>query len=341
MGHSPLPLAVTMGDPAGIGGELTVMAWARRAEGLPCFYAIDDPERLAQCAALAGLSVPVVEIADPAEACAAFATALPVLAEPLRAEQPPGTPVAANAMPVIRSIERAVEHVSDGLAAGVVTNPINKLALYEGAGFAYPGHTEFLGALARVKRTVMLLAGPELRVVPITIHVALSEVPKLLDQALICDTARITATALQKYFGIASPRLAFSGLNPHAGEGGKMGREEIEIIAPALAELRAEGLDVQGPLPGDTMFHAEARIGYDVALCMYHDQALIPLKTLDFHHGVNVTLGLPFIRTSPDHGTAYNIAGTGKANPTSFIEALKMAARCAENRRNAVERNAA
>ena len=333
MAQTPRPLAVTMGEPAGIGGELTAMAWARRqAEDIPPFYAIDDPARLARCAEAAGLEVPIVEIAAPAEAMGHFSSALPVLPEPLAAPQPSGVAVAANAPGVIRSIERAVADARGGQAGGVVTNPINKRALAEGTGFAYPGHTEFLAALGGQGRTVMMLAGPELRVVPVTIHIGLSEVPALLSAELICETARITAAALRVDFGIARPRLAFAGLNPHAGEGGRMGREEIDLIEPALAILLGEGLDVSGPLPADTMFHAEAREGYDAALCMYHDQALIPLKTLDFHRGVNVTLGLPFIRTSPDHGTAFDLAGTSRANPTSFIEALRLAQSCAVRR---------
>jgi 4-hydroxythreonine-4-phosphate dehydrogenase len=220
--------------------------------------------------------------------------------------------------------------VQAGRAAGVVTNPINKKALYDGAGFAYPGHTEFLGYLAGVERTVMMLASPILRVVPVTIHVSLREACEQLSTALIVETARILDADLKRYFGLAAPRIAVSGLNPHAGEGGAMGDEEISIIEPAIAALKTSGVDASGPWPGDTMFHEAARAQYDVALCMYHDQALIPLKALDFANGVNVTLGLPFIRTSPDHGTAYNIAGTGAADPSSLIEALRVAANMAQ-----------
>jgi 4-hydroxythreonine-4-phosphate dehydrogenase len=226
---------------------------------------------------------------------------------------------------VIRSIERAVALTLQGRAAAVVTNPINKAALYEGAGFAFPGHTEFLAHLGGVERSVMMLASPLLRVVPVTIHVALAEAARRLNGPEIVETVRILHAALIRDFGIAAPRIAVAGLNPHAGEGGAMGREEIEIIVPALDLLRAEGMDIRGPLPADTMFHARARAGYDAAVCMYHDQALIPIKTLDFDRGVNVTLGLPFIRTSPDHGTAYDIAGKGVAKPDSLIEALKLA----------------
>ena len=219
-----------------------------------------------------------------------------------------------------------------GRAAAVVTNPINKRALHEGAGFAYPGHTEFLGALGGVTNSVMMLAAPGLRVVPLTVHVALREVFPLITVAHILDTARIIHDAMRRDFGLPQPRIAISGLNPHAGEGGSMGDEEIEIITPAIDTLKREGIDATGPWPGDTMFHDDARAGYDVALCMYHDQALIPLKTLDFHRGVNITLGLPFVRTSPDHGTAYDRAGTGKADPRSFIEALRTAREMADLR---------
>ncbi len=323
------PLAVTMGDPGGIGGELTIMAWKRRQEDtLPPFYTLDDPARLAAM----GGDMPVIEIDDPAQAIAAFDAGLPVLPLPLAAAQPPGEPVAANAGTVIASIERAVEHVRAGKAAGVVTNPINKRALYEGAGFAYPGHTEFLAALGGVDRSVMMLAAPGLRVVPLTVHVALRDVIAGITQSSITHTARILNDALRRDFALPSPRIAIAGLNPHAGEGGSMGREEIEIIAPAIDTLRGEGIDASGPWPGDTMFHDDARPGYDVALCMYHDQALIPLKTLDFHRGVNITLGLPFVRTSPDHGTAYDRAGKGTADPRSFIEALRTARAMADAR---------
>ena len=321
-----------MGDPAGIGGELTVMARARQAEGLPPFYALDDPARLSVIAQTLAPSCPVIEIDDPSEACAAFAHGLPVMALPLAAPQPPGQPVAANARAVIASIERAVADARAGRAAAVVTNPINKRALHEGADFAYPGHTEFLAVLGRVDTSVMMLAAPGLRVVPLTVHVALRDVIAGITRESILATARILHEAMRRDFALPSPRIAVSGLNPHAGEGGSMGREEIETIAPALAALRAEGIDASGPWPGDTMFHDDARSGYDVALCMYHDQALIPLKTLDFHRGVNITLGLPFVRTSPDHGTAYDRAGKGTADPRSFIEALRAARAMADAR---------
>lgn len=326
--HGPsAPLALTMGDPAGIGGELTVAAWsALRDHAGAAFFAVDDPARLA------ALGAPVAEISDPAEAPALFASALPVAPLPLPAPVTPGAPTPENAQTVIDSIDRAVAYAMSGAAGGVVTNPINKAALYDGADFQHPGHTEYLGHLAGVSRTVMMLAGPSLRVVPVTIHNALAEVSRLLTPQLLTETIHITDAALRTDFALAAPRLAVAGLNPHAGENGAMGREEITTIAPTLDRLRAEGLDLIGPRSADTLFHAKARAGYDAAICMFHDQALIPIKTLDFDRGVNVTLGLPFIRTSPDHGTAYDIAGTGVADPTSLIEAIRLCAELAANR---------
>ena len=322
----PLPLALTLGDPAGIGSEIALAAWASGRVTQP-FFLIGDPAHLGPLATRAG--VPLAEIASPEAAAALFARALPVLPLTLPAAAPPGRPDPANAPAVVAAIDRAVALVQAGAAAAVVTNPINKKALKDGTGFRFPGHTEYLAHLGGVARPVMMLVSPELRVVPVTIHIALAEVPGALTAELIEETARITAQALIRDFGIARPRLAVAGLNPHAGEQGAMGREEIEIIAPALERLRGEGLEISGPLPADTMFHAQARARYDVALTMYHDQGLIPLKALDFARGVNVTLGLPFIRTSPDHGTAYDIAGTGQADPTSLIEALNLAAEMA------------
>jgi len=331
-GSAPPPVALTMGDPAGIGGEIALAAWARRADAdLPVFFAIDASARLRAL----GSAVPVREIAGPAEAADIFAEALPVLPCALPADAIPGKPDPANAAATVASIDRAVALAMDGGASGVVTNPINKKVLYDGAGFAHPGHTEYLAHLAGVPRTVMMLAAPGLRVVPVTIHIPLAAVPRALTAALLADTARITARALGRDFGIARPRLAVAGLNPHAGERGAMGREEIDVIAPTLEVLRAEGLEIAGPLPADTMFHPAARARYDVALCMYHDQALVPLKTLDFARGVNVTLGLPFVRTSPDHGTAYDIAGQGSADPTSLIEAIRLAGQMARARARA------
>jgi 4-hydroxythreonine-4-phosphate dehydrogenase len=252
-------------------------------------------------------------------------TGLPVLPQPFPQPATPGKPAAENAAAVIAAIARGVELVSRGEATALTTLPIHKKALMDGAGFRYPGHTEYLAHLAGVDRVVMMLACPELRVVPATIHIPLKDVPATLDAKLLSDTIRITDAALRRDFGIESPRIAIAGLNPHAGEGGAIGREEIEVIGPVLESLRAEGLGLSGPHSADTMFHAAARATYDAAVAMYHDQALIPIKTIDFAGGVNVTLGLPFIRTSPDHGTAFDIAGEGRADPTSFVAALELA----------------
>jgi len=318
------PIALTCGEPAGIGPELSALAWRALGDTVP-FFLIADRRHLAALP----VAVPVVEINDPAEAAQAGRAGLPLLHHDFAAENRPGVPDPANAAGVIAVIERAVSLVQTGQAAAVCTNPIHKKALKDGAGFAYPGHTEFLAALGGVARPVMMLAAPGLRVVPVTIHVALEQVPSALTATLLTETIRITATDLRTRFGIARPRISVAGLNPHAGEGGTMGRAELDLMTPVLDQLRREGLTIAGPLPADTMFHAEARATYDVAVCMYHDQALIPLKTLDFHGGVNITLGLPFIRTSPDHGTALDIAGHGLANPSSLIAALKTAAEMA------------
>jgi 4-hydroxythreonine-4-phosphate dehydrogenase len=322
---APLPIALTIGEPAGIGPEIAVAAWQRLGPRLP-FFVIADPAHLDH------LGVPVRTIASPAEAAHAGLSGLPVLAHEFPAPAVPGRPDPANAAAVIAVIARGVDLVMRGEAAALTTGPIHKKALIDGAGFAFPGHTEYLAHLAGVERVVMMLAGPDLRVVPTTIHIALKDVPGALDAALLSDTIRITDAALRRDFGVESPRIAVAGLNPHAGEGGVMGREEIEIIAPVIDALAAEGLGVTGPLSADTMFHAAARARYDAAIAMYHDQALIPIKTLAFDEGVNVTLGLPFIRTSPDHGTAFDIAGTGRANPASLIAALELAAEMARTR---------
>ncbi len=316
------PLALTMGEPAGIGGELALKAW----KAAPCcFFTIDDPARLSALSERLGLEVPVVAIAAPAEAEAVFPRALPVLVQELAAEVEPGRLDPANAAAVIAAIERAVALVRAGQTAAVVTNPIHKKTLYQ-AGFQYPGHTEFLAALADIDTApVMMLACPGLRVVPITIHLPLIEAAGALTTEAIVHAGRVTAAALATDFGIAAPRLAVAGLNPHAGEGGALGREEAEIIAPAVATLSRDGIDVTGPAPADSLFHAAARGRYDAALCMYHDQALIPLKTIDFARGVNITLGLPFVRTSPDHGTALDIAGQGQADPRSLLAAFETA----------------
>lgn len=323
----PLPLALTMGEPAGIGGELTLKAWLQR-ESLPVFFALDDPERLTVLAKQLGWAVPVQAIHDPAEANIVFPQALPVLPCTLARPPIPGKPDTANNATVLTSITQAVQLVQAGQAAALVTNPIHKAVLAE-TGFAFPGHTEFLAHLAGspAPQPVMMLACPGLRVVPVTVHCSLAQAAASLNSALITTTARIVAQDLRRWYGMARPRLAVAALNPHAGESGRMGREEIDIIAPAIAELRQDGLDVVGPAPADTLFHAEARRHYDAALCMYHDQALIPLKTIDFAGGVNITLGLPFLRTSPDHGTAFDLAGTGRADPTSLFAALRDAAR--------------
>lgn len=328
------PLALTMGEPAGIGGEIALQAWLRRdREQLSPFFLLDDPARLEQIAARFGWQVPLQQIASPTETASCFATALPVLPVPLAAPALPGQPDTANAPAVLQAIEQAVAFARSGEAGAVVTNPIHKAALYA-AGFRHPGHTEYLAALCGGVTPVMMLASDRLRVVPVTIHVALRQAIALLTTDLIVETARITAADLRDKFGIPQPRLAIAGLNPHAGESGSMGDEDAAIVAPAVERLRAEGLDVTGPLPPDTMFHAAARAGYDAAICMYHDQALIPIKTLDFDQGVNVTLGLPIIRTSPDHGTAFDIAGQGIASADSLVAALKMAGAMARHRQH-------
>ena len=326
------PIALTMGEPAGIGGEIALKAWRDRAAGVPPFFAIDSPARLQKLANDLRLAVPVQEIDQPDAAAACFETALPVLALSHDVEARVGKPETSTAAAVIESIERAVQLTQSGGTSALVTNPIQKSVL-TAAGFAHPGHTEYLAALAGPgAEAVMMLACPELRVVPVTIHVALAEAARTLTGDKIMYCGRVTAAALMRDFGIATPRLAFAGLNPHGGEKGGMGREEIDIIEPALSQLRAEGINARGPLPADTMFHSVARNTYDAAICMYHDQALIPIKTINFEGGVNTTLGLPFVRTSPDHGTALDIAGQGVASPTSLITALKLAAEMSAKR---------
>ena len=323
------PLALTQGDPAGVGPDITLAAWENRAAlNLPPFLYLGDPDVLAARAKTLGRDVPLRE-ADPASAAAIFANALPVLPIAAGATVTPGQPDSKTARGTIAAIEMAVALTMGGQTAAVVTNPIAKAVLYE-AGFAFPGHTEFLADLAtraigKPLLPVMLLAGPKLRAVPVTIHIALSAVPAALTTELILDTCRIAHADLRDRFGIAAPRLAISGLNPHAGENGTMGREDDAVIRPAIAALQAEGIDARGPLPADTMFHDAARATYDVAICMYHDQALIPAKALGFDDSVNATLGLPFIRTSPDHGTAFSLAGTGAAKADSLIAALRLA----------------
>lgn len=323
-----LPLAMTMGDPAGIGPDLALAAWRDRTPEAP-FFVLAAPQILAAAARRVGFEAPIIET-DPASAAAKFAAGLPVVPLAHAVEAEPGRPSAANAAATIESIKRAVEAVHRREARAVVTNPIAKSVLYE-AGFSFPGHTEYLGELAKgwgaPAFPVMMIWSSALAVVPVTIHIPLAEAPRALTAELIVRTARVVDRDMRARFGVMRPRLAFAGLNPHAGESGGIGREEITIIAPAIEALRAEGIDVAGPLPADTMFHPKARARYDVALTMYHDQGLIPVKTLAFDEGVNVTLGLPFVRTSPDHGTAFDIAGKGLANPASLIAAIRLADR--------------
>lgn len=322
----PPPLALTMGEPAGIGGELALKAWlARDRATLPAFFVIDDPERLRAIARDLGLAVVVRPISAPEEARKAFASGLPVLLQPLVVPVAPGKPDPANGPAVIASIRRAVELALAGDAGAVITNPIHKKSLYD-AGFHYPGHTEFLAALVPgTPAPVMMLAIPDLRVVPVTIHSSLGKALASLEPNAIVHCGKVTAAALKCDFGVPMPVIAVAGLNPHAGEEGSLGREEIEIIQPAIDLLRAAGIKALGPLPADTLFHPRARARYHAALCMYHDQALIPVKTIDFEHGINITLGLPFVRTSPDHGTAFDIAGKGTASAESLIAAIRLA----------------
>jgi 4-hydroxythreonine-4-phosphate dehydrogenase len=326
------PLALTSGEPAGIGPDITLGAWLRRHElKLPPFYLLGDRDLLADRVRRLGLKVELAD-ASPEEALGTFAKALPVVATSKSATAQPGKPDATSAEAALSSIRRAVADVTAGKASAIVTNPIAKNVLYR-AGFGHPGHTEFLAELAAKDgvppQPVMMLWSPELAVVPVTIHLSLREALALLSSELIVSTARIVVADMRARLGIAHPRLVVSGLNPHAGEHGTLGNEDIAIVEPAVDILRSEGIDVRGPLPADTLFHKAARDTYDCAICMYHDQALIPIKTIAFEDAVNVTLGLPFIRTSPDHGTAFDIAGTGRANPSSLIAALRLAARMA------------
>ena len=326
------PLALTSGEPAGIGPDITIKAWLRRAElKLPPFYLRGDCDLLRDRAKALGLDIPLADV-SPEDTLATFANALPVVATGAVATARPGQPDDTSADAAISSIRQAVGDVVAGRAGAVVTNPIAKSVLYR-AGFRHPGHTEFLAELAAAggptPQPVMMLWSPVLAVVPVTIHLPLKDAITGLSSNLIVTTVRIVVADLKTRFGLAKPRLVLSGLNPHAGEDGTLGTEELSIVAPAVDILRAEGIDVRGPLPADTMFHDAMRKTYDCAICMYHDQALIPIKTLAFDDAVNVTLGLPFIRTSPDHGTAFDIAGTGRANPSSLIAALRLAARMA------------
>ena len=327
------PLALTLGEPAGIGPDLAVAVWRRRAElDLPRFYLIADPDFIRRRAERLGLEVPIATV-TPAAAAAAFPSALPVVDLDVAVSAEPGRPDRSSAPAAIASLRRAVADVLSGAAAAVVTSPVAKNVLYSW-GFAEPGQTEFLATLAQEttgkwQRPVMMLWSPELAVVPVTTHLPLREIFAHLSTELVIETGRIVARDLAGRFRIPRPRLAVAGLNPHAGEEGTLGEEDRAIVAPAVARLKADGIDVRGPLPADSLFHRRARASYDAALCMYHDQALIPIKTLAFDHAVNVTLGLPFVRTSPDHGTAFDIAGTGTADATSLVAALRLAARLA------------
>ncbi|MCA3443023.1 MAG: 4-hydroxythreonine-4-phosphate dehydrogenase PdxA [Rhodobacter sp.] len=312
------PVALTCGEPAGIGPEIAVAARRRLGTSVPFFW-IGDPRHLPEGADWQPITAPDQALALPADV-------LPVLVHAFPAPARPGRPDPANAADVVAVIARAVGLVQSGAASAVCTAPVHKKALMDGAGFAFPGHTEFLAHLAGVGRVVMMLVCPGLRVVPATIHIPLADVARSLTARLLEDTIRLTHAGLIRDFGIPAPRLAVAGLNPHAGEGGAMGHEEIDLIIPVLDRLRAEGFLLDGPKPADTMFHAAARARYDAAIAMYHDQALIPVKTIDFARGVNVTLGLPFIRTSPDHGTALDIAGQGRADASSLVAALQLAA---------------
>ena len=327
----PLALALTLGEPAGIGPDITFAAWRRRAElDLPPFYLLADPQFVARRAARMAPDL-AIAVVEPAAAAAAFKTALPVVDIGVPISADPGSPDRSSAPAAIAAIRRAVADVAAGAASAIVTNPIAKNVLYR-SGFAEPGHTEYLAKLVEestgvVLHPVMMLWSPELAVVPVTIHLPLKDVVTRLTCELVVETGRIVARDLRDRFGIAHPRLAVAGLNPHAGEDGALGDEDITVVRPAVERLVADGIDARGPLPADSMFHQAARATYDAALAMYHDQALIPIKTLAFDHAVNVTLGLPFVRTSPDHGTAFDIAGTGRADPGSLIAALGLAAR--------------
>ena len=331
------PIAMTMGEPAGIGGEVLLKAWRALQGTGPQFFALDDPARLAALAAALHLDVPIAVIGDPADAAKHFARALPVLPLGPKVEAVAGAPSGKTGAAVVMSIEKAVALATSGKASAVVTNPIQKSVLYE-TGFSFPGHTEFLGKLAGTGHDpVMMLIARDLRVVPVTIHVSLKSAIESLTTDLIIDRAQNTARALRQDFAIARPRLAILGLNPHAGENATMGLEDRDIVAPAVSALHRLGIAAFGPVPPDTAFTERARKSYDAAICLYHDQALIPVKTIDMDGGVNVTLGLSIVRTSPDHGTALDIAGQGIANPGSLIAAIRLAADLARHRTAAAQ----
>jgi 4-hydroxythreonine-4-phosphate dehydrogenase len=324
-----------MGEPGGVGPDLTLVVWRQHERlGVPPFYLLADPDFIADRARQLGMDCPIASV-EPRDAATVFDAALPVVPLETTVSAHPGRADPSNATAVVEAIARAVGDVRSGDAAALVTNPISKQSLYA-AGFRHPGHTEFLGTLSAAwtgftARPVMMLAGPELRAVPVTIHIPLRDVADALTEELIVETGRIVASDLRRRFALPRPRLAVAGLNPHAGEGGALGMEDRTIIMPAIEALRADGIDVVGPLSADAMFHRAARAGYDAAICMYHDQALIPAKTLSFSETVNVTLGLAFVRTSPDHGTAFDLAGTGRADPSSLAAALRLAAELVAN----------
>ncbi len=325
------PIGVSMGEPSGIGSEIALKSWLENRNNLPPFYLIDDPERIRKLASdmFAGLNI--VEIDDPYRVESCFSDALPLLPVGEEVTSKPGQPDLRNASAVCRSIEMGVEACLNNRARALITLPIQKNTLYE-AGFSYPGHTEYLGSLCGLHKPVMMLASPMLRVVPVTIHTPLKEAIAAMTKESIVETATTTARALSRDFGIPLPRMAIAGLNPHAGEDGNLGEEDQQIILPAIQALKECGFSVSGPVPPDALFTPRQRETYDVAICHYHDQALIPIKALDVDNAVNVTLGLSIIRTSPDHGTALDIAGTGFADPSSFMAALKLADQMARNR---------
>jgi len=336
----PKPIALTMGEPAGIAPDITLKAWLSLKQAqASCFFVIADGELLRERAKLMELAVEITPIRAPDEAFSLFGRALPVLHMPLSRTPRPGEIIAETSNAVIGSIERGVEQTLVGEASALVTNPIHKKTLY-GQGFKHTGHTDFIAWLIRSRgltaEPVMMLAAPGIRTVPLTVHVPLKQVAQALSVDMILRQTRVVNRDLRHYFGIPSPRIAITGLNPHAGEGGALGGEEQSVISPAVEQLRREGLNVEGPLPADSVFHEEARAKFDIVICMFHDQALIPVKTLGFHEGVNATLGLPIVRTSPDHGTALSLAGTGAANPTSLVSAIRLAALMATNAQKTV-----
>lgn len=332
MHHLRHPLALTMGEPSGIAGEIVVKAWRMDNGGrVPPFVYLGDPAWLREEARRLHADTRIIEVASAPEGLQRFSEGIPVLPIGLKERPKHGEPTASNAAAVIESIRLACELTTKGSFSAVVTNPIQKSVLY-GAGFRFPGHTEYLAELTGVSRVVMMLSIEGLRVVPVTIHLPLALAIEALNADAIVETCSLLARSLRQDLGLASPRIAVAALNPHAGEGGALGREEIDVIRPAVDRLQARGLDVKGPLPADTLFHSQARARFDAVVCMYHDQALIPLKTIDFHRGVNSTLGLPIVRTSPDHGTALDIAGKGVADPSSLVAALSLAADMAARR---------